>query len=449
MELDLGTISMVDFPLPYQLGLLHAMRCIVTPNSSGSSGSSGGGVSNGNSTVNSGDNDTAASDSTQSPSQSPSDTPILYEIIECAKEWIECPVEWVSSSSSSSSARKSKSKCGSSKPGENTNTNTNTTDDTPGSNGDSNGDTSTEDGIELYNIRLATEIAYITAVDPLTLKLESELVVDTTRKGGLWCYTVGLVGKPSAGKSSFYNAITKAAMKGQWSGSNGCAGNGNNSSNSSNSSNGNGNGHSKSKYMAAVSPHPFTTIEPNIGPGWFLGPRDDDGTLSGTNRPGDGTRGTLNGTNRPTRTTKLEELLSGPNNCTNNIKVVTSRSAAYGRDLLTNRRYLPIIVKDVAGLVPGAYKGRGKGNKFLNDLCDADVLIHIVDASGSATVDGCGYDTNTDNNTNTNNSNTNNGSNNSCLIHNTQDRQDTQATQDGEDRQDTEDGFSMPHDDIV
>lgn len=34
-------------------------------------------------------------------------------------------------------------------------------------------------------------------------------------------------------------------------------------------------------------------------------------------------------------------------------------------------------VQDVAGLVPGAYEGRGRGNAFLNDLCDADVLIHV------------------------------------------------------------------------
>jgi len=32
--------------------------------------------------------------------------------------------------------------------------------------------------------------------------------------------------------------------------------------------------------------------------------------------------------------------------------------------------------------VPGAYQGRGHGNAFLNDLCGADVLIHVVDASG-------------------------------------------------------------------
>jgi len=31
----------------------------------------------------------------------------------------------------------------------------------------------------------------------------------------------------------------------------------------------------------------------------------------------------------------------------------------------------------------GAYKGRGRGNAFLNDLCDADCLIHVVDVSGT------------------------------------------------------------------
>jgi len=36
----------------------------------------------------------------------------------------------------------------------------------------------------------------------------------------------------------------------------------------------------------------------------------------------------------------------------------------------------------VAGLVPGAYQGQGRGNAFLHDLCDADALVHVVDASG-------------------------------------------------------------------
>ena len=47
-------------------------------------------------------------------------------------------------------------------------------------------------------------------------------------------------------------------------------------------------------------------------------------------------------------------------------------------------RFLPVLLKDVAGLVPGAYQGKGKGNQFLNDLTDATVLIHVVDASGTS-----------------------------------------------------------------
>ena len=43
---------------------------------------------------------------------------------------------------------------------------------------------------------------------------------------------------------------------------------------------------------------------------------------------------------------------------------------------------MPCLLKDVAGLVPGAYQGRGKGNKFLDDLTDSDVLVHILDSSG-------------------------------------------------------------------
>ena len=40
-------------------------------------------------------------------------------------------------------------------------------------------------------------------------------------------------------------------------------------------------------------------------------------------------------------------------------------------------------VLDVAGLVPGAHEGKGMGNQFLDDLRQADVLIHVVDISGS------------------------------------------------------------------
>ena len=46
-------------------------------------------------------------------------------------------------------------------------------------------------------------------------------------------------------------------------------------------------------------------------------------------------------------------------------------------------RYVPVELLDVAGLVPGASEGKGLGNQFLNDLNQADVLIHIVDVSGT------------------------------------------------------------------
>ncbi len=51
-------------------------------------------------------------------------------------------------------------------------------------------------------------------------------------------------------------------------------------------------------------------------------------------------------------------------------------------------RFLPVELLDVAGLVPGAHSGRGLGNKFLDDLRQADVFIHIVDASGSTDSEG-------------------------------------------------------------
>jgi len=51
-------------------------------------------------------------------------------------------------------------------------------------------------------------------------------------------------------------------------------------------------------------------------------------------------------------------------------------------------RFIPVKLIDVAGLIPGAHKGRGLGNKFLDDLRKADVLIHVVDASGSTSEEG-------------------------------------------------------------
>ena len=55
---------------------------------------------------------------------------------------------------------------------------------------------------------------------------------------------------------------------------------------------------------------------------------------------------------------------------------------------LNNKRFIPAQMIDVAGLVPEAYLGKGRGNQFLDDLRQADVLIHIVDISGSTNEKG-------------------------------------------------------------
>ena len=134
--------------------------------------------------------------------------------------------------------------------------------------------------------------------------------------GGVWNYVVGLIGKPSAGKSTFFNALTRAVFN------------------------------KEGRNLAEVGAQPFTTIDPNIGEGFYAAPLESS------------------------------------------VDKVQQFGSVYGRDSSTGRRLLPVLVKDVAGLVPGAWVGRGKGNKFLSDVTDADVLIHVVDATGNADKDG-------------------------------------------------------------
>lgn len=55
---------------------------------------------------------------------------------------------------------------------------------------------------------------------------------------------------------------------------------------------------------------------------------------------------------------------------------------------ISGRRFIPVKLIDVAGLVPGAHEGRGLGNKFLDDLRKADALIHVVDASAGTDEEG-------------------------------------------------------------
>ncbi len=51
-------------------------------------------------------------------------------------------------------------------------------------------------------------------------------------------------------------------------------------------------------------------------------------------------------------------------------------------------RLVPIDIIDVAGLVPDAHKGRGLGNTFLDELRQAQAIVHVVDASGGTDAEG-------------------------------------------------------------
>ncbi len=51
-------------------------------------------------------------------------------------------------------------------------------------------------------------------------------------------------------------------------------------------------------------------------------------------------------------------------------------------------RFVPVKLIDIAGLVPGAHKGKGLGNQFLSDIMEADALIHVIDISGGTDNDG-------------------------------------------------------------
>ena len=120
-------------------------------------------------------------------------------------------------------------------------------------------------------------------------------------------FTVGLVGKPSAGKSTFFNACKTLGTR-----------------------------------SARVGAFPFTTIEPNLGRACFRAEYPPAIRM------------------RPCAAAPED---SGP-------------ASAAGPAAGSSGRWhdVEVVLKDVAGLVPGAYQGRGKGNRFLDDLCGAGAL---------------------------------------------------------------------------
>lgn len=67
----------------------------------------------------------------------------------------------------------------------------------------------------------------------------------------------------------------------------------------------------------------------------------------------------------------------------------TDRSERCNSDQCINgKRYVPIELIDVAGLVPGAHEGKGLGNQFLDELTNADVIINVIDAAGATNASG-------------------------------------------------------------
>lgn len=55
---------------------------------------------------------------------------------------------------------------------------------------------------------------------------------------------------------------------------------------------------------------------------------------------------------------------------------------------VAHKRFIPIKLMDVPGLIEGSYEGAGMGNEFLSDISGADALIHVIDASGGTNEKG-------------------------------------------------------------
>ncbi len=55
---------------------------------------------------------------------------------------------------------------------------------------------------------------------------------------------------------------------------------------------------------------------------------------------------------------------------------------------VNGKRFIPVELLDVAGLVPDAHLGKGLGLQFLDDLRQADAFIHVIDVSGSTNDQG-------------------------------------------------------------
>jgi ribosome-binding ATPase len=158
---------------------------------------------------------------------------------------------------------------------------------------------------------------------------------------------LGCVGKPSAGKSSLLNACTDANAK--------------------------------------MGDYPFTTIEPNTGVAYYTLPCPCAHYCRAA------ATGKQDG---PQHSAQEQEQALDKHDDDPPRKRRSHCTPRYGR-CEGGVRHVPIKLLDVAGLVPGASEGKGLGNKFLNDLRAADVLLHVIDVSGTTDEQGRkteGYD---------------------------------------------------------
>ena len=139
---------------------------------------------------------------------------------------------------------------------------------------------------------------------------------------------IGLVGKPNVGKSTAFAALTESSVE--------------------------------------IANYPFTTIDPNVGV-TFL-PSDSNCPCESLREKRE-TDGRLPPTSDDDpRSGSLCEPRTG--------------------SCIGHCRTVPVTLIDVAGLVPGAHDGKGRGNQFLNDLAQCDALIQVVDASGGTDIEG-------------------------------------------------------------
>ena len=139
---------------------------------------------------------------------------------------------------------------------------------------------------------------------------------------------IGLVGKPNVGKSTAFAALTESAVE--------------------------------------IANYPFTTIDPNVGVTFLPAEANCPCETLRTKRESDGRLSPV--TDDDPRAGSLCEPRTG--------------------SCIGFRRTVPVTLIDVAGLVPGAHDGKGRGNQFLNDLAQCDALIQVVDASGSTDIEG-------------------------------------------------------------